>query len=527
MTVHVNLRSSDWQKSNNGLFKKRGTCFLSTASLLDAKTNDSVLKELAGQNGFYALVWRQGNITYAAVDHVRSIPLFYGLNGQQFYLSDDAEWVREKVGNTEMDPVAQEEFQLAGYVTGQETLYPDVKQLQAGEFLAVNHDGEAPALHTERYYRFLHTEPGSIDEPRLRRRLEVVAFKALQRLVDHAGGRQLVLPLSGGYDSRLIATILKRLGYENVLCFTYGVPGNREARFSQQVAESLGYEWAFVQYSADDWKTAWRTKEAERYRHTAANHASLPHVQDWLAIRELISTGQVTNSSIIVPGHSGDFVAGSHIPEFAFASTEPSEEELLQALVKDHLSNASTHGMNLDSQMLLYQRLRNRIGIPFDGSNVAVANAYELWDWQERQSKYIVNSVRVYEQFGLEWWLPLWDLDFLRFWQEVPLDLRKGRVWFKSWIDEQYAILTSEVDLGGTLGNAADNPKSLEMLKVISNILPLSIKNYLVTLWASRKAKNHFLGFEGLVTEGDVKRYYLEGYNMIGIYSLLYIKGRW
>lgn len=527
MTVHINLTASGWQESNKGYLKQRGICCQPTEPLLNAITKEEVSKELAAQNGFYALIWQQGNTINAAVDHVRSIPLFYGLNDRQFYLSDDADWVREKVSNTEMDPVAKEEFLLAGYVTGQETLYPDVKQLQAGEFLSFDDSGSVLEIQTDRYYRFLHTEPKFCDEARLRQQLEDVTLKALQRLIDYAAGRQLVLPLSGGYDSRLIAAILKHLGYKNVLCFTYGVPGNKEALYSQKVAKALGFDWTFVEYSASHWRRAWRTKEAEQYRHMASNHVSLPHVQDWLAIRELLSKGQISSASILVPGHSGDFVAGSHIPEFVFESFEHSEESLLQRLIQDHLSNAPNDGMKLDDGSLLRQRLRNRIGIPFNGSDVCIANLYELWDWQERQSKYIVNSVRVYEQFDLEWWLPLWDIDFVKFWQEVPLSLRKRRAWFKNWIDEQYGLVAGEEASSSRLGNASDVSRQLKFLKAISDLLPVSIQNRLKVLWASRIAKKHFLGFEGLVTDGEVRKFLSKGYNIIGIYSLLYIMRKW
>ena len=41
------------------------------------------------------------------------------------------------------------------------------------------------------------------------------------------------------------------------------------------------------------------------------------------------------------------------------------------------------------------------------------SSAFESWDISERQPKFIVNSLRVYEYFGYEWWIPFWDKKFM------------------------------------------------------------------------------------------------------------------
>ncbi len=478
-------------------------------------------------NGFYAWVSHTADELRAGVDHIRSRPLFYSQKEGRFYISDDAEWVRQRVGDQTMDPLAREEFQLAGYVTGSDTLFPNVKQLQAGEFLVARVTDGNIEVETHRYYRFLHTEPSSYSEPALLAELDAVATRSIQRLIDYAAGRQIVVPLSGGYDSRLIVTLLKRLGYHNVITFTYGVPGNREAEYSRQVAHALGFKWEFVEYSVARWRDAWRSPEAAAYRKNAANHVSLPHVQDWLAIRQLIKADRIEIDAIVVPGHSGDFVAGNHIPAFVFAHNRHTEKDLLDELIKNHLSNASKIGMFLEKNGNLESRLRDRINIPFDGSSVALANLYELWDWQERQSKYIVNSVRVYEQFNLDWWLPLWDHEFVKFWEFVPLALRRERVWFKDWISDQYASHAVNQTDAKILKNAGDPSKIIKILHILAKKLPAPASKFIKYIWRKKPNPNHFLAFEGLVSEFELKKYKANKFNIIGIYSYLYISNKW
>ena len=47
------------------------------------------------------------------------------------------------------------------------------------------------------------------------------------------GDRWLLVPLSGGLDSRLLAAWLKRHGARNAAAFTYGVPRTPRSSFEE------------------------------------------------------------------------------------------------------------------------------------------------------------------------------------------------------------------------------------------------------------------------------------------------------
>lgn len=477
-------------------------------------------------NGFWALVAQTDQELIASVDRIRGVPLFYGQCAGIFFLSDDAEWVRQQINSERMDPIARDEFLLAGYVTGADTLYPGVRQLQAGEMLRVSFRNGTPEVKTTRWYRFIHAEPNQWSEIRLVEQLREVTEASMRRLVEYANGRQIVIPLSGGYDSRLIAVYLRKLKYPYVLCFTYGVAGNKEAAYSKKIADALEFKWEFVEYSERSWRESWATSDAEKYRRFSANHASLPHVQDWLAIKELQKIGRIKFDAVVVPGHSGDFVAGSHIPSFVFEKKDHTEASLLGSIVACHLSNSNLHGKSIDANELK-ARVRTRINEPFEGTAISFANLYELWDWQERQSKYIVNSVRVYEQFSLNWWLPLWDSEFLEFWQLIPLQLRKGRLWYKDWITLEYASTVGRSLSLAEQENASEQKDRLQFLRLMAKKIPKSFLNGLRKVRQKRGLDRHFLAFQGLITDGDVDGYISREMNIIGIYSELFIRGKW
>src|SRR5699024_5693716 len=57
---------------------------------------------------------------------------------------------------------------------------------------------------------------------------------------------------------------------------------------------------------------------------------------------------------------------------------------------------------------------------------------FEDWILRERQAKFIVNSACVYDFFGYEYRMPLWDTRLLEFFRQVPLELKN----FKYLYDE-------------------------------------------------------------------------------------------
>ena len=128
-----------------------------------------------------------------------------------------------------------------------------------------------------------------------------------------------------------------------------------------------------------------------------------PHIQDWPAVFELNASGELPREAVFVPGHSGDFLAGSHIPRWYPTRKRIKRDEILQSILDVHYSlwDWPTPGAgNLRTEFI--HRIDEIIGPVIDASPEDAADMFECWDWSERQSKFIVNSVRVYETFGYE-----------------------------------------------------------------------------------------------------------------------------
>lgn len=514
----------EWHSTRNASLHMRGTVFVNNALLSFADTANHLPEEMTDPvawqrklldfNGFFALIHQSGTYVVAAVDRIRSIPLFYGQDNGHLYISDDAEWVRQQVGDHEMDPVAREEFQLAGYVTGSDTLFLHVKQLQAGEFLVATQERDGVRVETHRYYRFLHAEPDQFDEPALRDQLDQAAVACIQRLIDYANGRQIVVPLSGGYDSRLIVTLLKRMRYDNVLTFTYGVPGNKESAYSKRVADSLGLRWYFVKYSEALWRGAWQKSERWEYQKWASGWNSIAHVQDWLAVKILKEQRVPEPGCLFVPGHTGDFLSGGHIPPSAFECTNFTLADAGDAIFSKHYGLAPLK-LFTTSRKAWAGRILNRMERDRINSAWEYADVCEKWEWQERQAKFICNSVRVYEFFEYDWWMPFWDVQFMEFWQGVQLSLREKRQWYIKYVKRVFSVVTTDAELAA-LENAADKTRARVVLRVREQLRKLGLNPELL-VYNLPGLGAYFLSRK---TQGDELKWYSK-YHHLDVYSLL------
>ena len=454
--IHLALNSGiKWFNDDRGNIKtfakgfafKEGT-FLKGRKLLNALTlkaetpdvNNIIVcanETIQTLNGSFAVVIETDKYIFAAVDRLRSIPLFYGISKSKFYLSDDANWVRNQVEDSRMDEIATKEFLLTGYVTGTETLFPNVKQLQAGECLRVEKCDGKPHVTTHRYYRYIHQNFFNSSEKDLYPLMDQMLVNVFERLLESTKGRTLVIPLSGGLDSRLIVAMLKRLGRENVICFSYGRKGNWESEISRKVAEKLGYQWEFVHYTRRKWCDWFQSDERHDYFQYADGLSSLAHIQDWPAVWELHRAGKILEDTVFVPGHSGDFVAGSHIPQNFASMQHIGKDEVVKAILEKHYSLWDWSKQSGKLEPIFKERIFSQLSEMKMDTPEDAANAFECWDWQERQVKFIVNSCRVYEFWGYDWRIPLWDNEMMDFWSRIPLGLRLNKKLYDNFLQER------------------------------------------------------------------------------------------
>jgi asparagine synthase (glutamine-hydrolysing) len=366
----------------------------------------------------------------AATDKVRSYPLFYTDATSPAVLSNSARTVLEQLPEPEIDSDSVVEFSMAGYVTGSATLFQELKQLQAGEMLVA--EDREDSVQTYRYYRYLPRPVESLPLATWIDELATITEVIFKRLIESANGRLLLVPLSGGMDSRLIVCMLRHLGYGNVQTFSYGPEGNYEAKIARTVAKRVGYPWQFVQTTHTGFRKYFWSEKRREYWNFSDGLCAISNMQDiypLLMLREKSLPGD----AIVVNGQAGDFISGGHIP--ACLLRDGSRETLLDALLDKHfaLRKSLRTPTNLAAMEVRIKDSLQEMEVAV-GKSLPTAALYESWEWQERQCKYVIGGQRIYDWLGMDWRLPLWDAEYLRFWSRVPFELKLDQRLYKEFL---------------------------------------------------------------------------------------------
>lgn len=410
------------------------------AQLVTAIMANRLSECLQQLNGYFTVVLKHGSQLLCFTDKLRSRPLYYIYTPDCFYLSDQpASLAAEHGCQLAANPLVQHEFLHTGYVTGADTLLTNLKQLQAAELLQLNLASKQ--LHSQFYYCFIpcNTNLPQVDVASWQAQLEQVVTRVVDRLIHFAAGRQIVLPLSGGYDSRALALYLKKAAYPDVLCFTFGRKGSAEAKLSQRIAAELGFNWHCVSYSRTTWVNLQQDPQFKDYLSFVHGLVSVPNVQVFPAIQQLLARKLIKPDAVVAPGHTSAFFSGSlHASGAVQAESMLAHSDLVQvqqAVIAKHFQN-SRAPISPQLQQKLAAQLAGIAGAAQLQGIANINSVAEAWNYRERQAKFIVNSNRYYDFFKLDWWMPFWDGDFMGFWQGAPYQLRRKKVLWVNFVEQ-------------------------------------------------------------------------------------------
>lgn len=366
-------------------------------------------------------------------DWLASRPVFYHeLSGKASY------HVNEVIDfdNLEFHPEGLTNFLAFGYSVLEQTPLRHVKFLSHSSRLTVHTDGR---LEIERLAdpvdRWLETVSHEDD-----------VLHLLEKSVNdwEAGVKgEIVLPTSGGYDSRLLNLLVR--DRSRVRTFTYGVSENQaecaEVVYAAAVSEILGTRWQRIELGdflvhLDEWDRVFGL----------STHAHGCHqIEFYKKVRECVGADGIELP--LLSGIIGDAWAGSvEIPE--------------TTSVQDVLRLGYSHGMVADPQMSLlakdrsileeyYATHRERLRSP-------LFRVVEAMRFKIVLLSYLFTVPRLY---GFAPWSPFLVPEVALSMLTLPLERRRGRVWQKE-LFEKHGLNIESRNLQADYQNAM-NPQAM------------------------------------------------------------------
>lgn len=178
-------------------------------------------------------------------DYCASRPVFYGMQDGVFYFAPEAKGVARMPGfDASVDVDAQIAVLVCSNAIAEHTFYRNVKPLFPGKVLTIQ-DRKVQCDDSRRYLP--SGESNDRGERYYLNALCDLLLQAVGRLLRNAD--QIVLPLSGGIDSRMIAGCVHRLTGGNLHTVSWGVDDKRpgsDTVIAQAVADYLKSDHHFL-----------------------------------------------------------------------------------------------------------------------------------------------------------------------------------------------------------------------------------------------------------------------------------------
>lgn len=407
MSVEYIWSDKKWHSEGSGLqWIGNGTCAELTFENIEIRIHDLY--------GSFALVLENEQELLLAVDLISSYPLFYGSVNDTIYISDDGSLIAEKLdAGLSEDNIL--EFLKTSYVTETETLFRNVYTLNPGTIVRINK--QKGSVEEKHWFNLDYKQSSEKPVGQLTSEFDSCLQNVFKDLINRLAGKTALIPLSGGCDSRTVAVYLKKLNYQNVVCFSYGRKDSWEAERSKKIAEYLGFPWYFTEYNAESWRSLFSSKDYELFLRFSCRGRSIGCLQALPAVLNIRNQGVVPDDSVVVPGHTLDVTMGSHLSE---GMNHWKKKKLIDKILADHycLRDSQIENGSIEKWTQL---------IPAEITGYEIINLYMNWEYRNRQAKFIANDVRAYEYAGYDYELPFWDKRVQQFVMDLPYELLSQR----------------------------------------------------------------------------------------------------
>ena len=210
--------------------------------LLDAYRTQGV-EALEHLNGRYDIaVWdRRLRELHFVSDRFGANRHYYLRKPGSLQITCEVKALAPMLGSIDVDPAGLASMLTFGYHIGDLTIIKGVKCLPNA--CQLEYQTSSDHLRVERYWDYPYGETETLDatEDELAEALHGHLMTALKRQL--RGVSRILLPISGGMDSRTLAGLLHQSEFTGeVIAYSYGQPSSNDVRYGRAIARKLGYQ---------------------------------------------------------------------------------------------------------------------------------------------------------------------------------------------------------------------------------------------------------------------------------------------
>ncbi len=386
-------------------------------------------------SGIYSFIKVRNDKVLISNDINNYFPVFcYYKSGSGWIICDSFEKILQ-FKDFEINHDIVPAFETAGFVPDKFTLDKKIIKSRAGYKLILQNDGN---FYYQGDYYWITKNFYDRSFNQLLELTNKEIFESGERMIRFLNGRMAVVPLSGGFDSRLIACLLKKFAYKNVICFTYG-KYTHETCLSKKVAETLGFKWYFIDYTQLNYSGYTKDETFLRYASDYANGYCMPYLQEYFAVKYLKENNIIDEDAVFLPGHSGDYLGGSYVNKTAL--TDKTDFKLANHLAEKYFYfRKKNHKEHSQIRQIISETLKEYKSF----ENIVIDGKFnqtvEDWDIKEKLAKFIVRSCFVFTFFGYEHYLLYWDINLLNYFRKIPFKYRENKKLYDKCLIQKFFV---------------------------------------------------------------------------------------
>ena len=423
-------------------------------------------------DGQFSVIFVNDGKVLALVDHIRSFPIFIWKKDERVIITDTLcpdDTKKLKICKRDLDFYYNQLF-----VPFERTLYKEILQVPSGSyFLLKCKEG----IEIRRYFvfRYSRNQISSIDEAaNYLNNGYKLNFDIVKRIV---GDNEVLLPLSGGYDSRLILNGLLETGISKnkIVTYSYGDAEYKDSKISQMISDIMGVKHLFIEYNTNEAREFYK-KEATAYYRYASNGTSVPCMQEWYAICKIRKEKYVSDNAYVIPGYGG-ILAGTYLKE-NMQSLNCNHREI----VKDEMKRIILSNVPRPKEDIINNLSEEILSSSLFYDNDNMIESYERYIFGEEQSKFILNAVRAYEYAGYKWITPFFLKNQFEMWFSIDMSLRIGHKVFLKYVSDYLNNKLTQIEFTGSKVKSCQPSLKMRIIRKIELLTNREHVHYLLTI---------------------------------------------